>query len=313
MFDVEGDASEDECTFWALANEYLEAAIVLFDTPPKRTNYLSVIYYLLGHSAELALKSFLHMHGKSIKSLTAMRHDLKQLIDLSQTNGLVVKGGMNSIVALSPLYKSKHLEYRKRKKSILPDANILRSEVDALLNAAFQRYTRKIAMETLYPVMSTVSPREVLAEHFKSLRGGLPIRGGWGYTKSDACIIDKDDPLVDPALPFDGVNVEYIFVEKRIYEEMIIFRPAGEKFSGISWNLKEQRLVNEGGRYFDWLNFEITAFPDDDWEELKAEFEGPKGFGTPSFDAAAHEKKRLGKMMHFTREFWFDITSFYGK
>jgi len=168
-------------------------------------------------------------------------------------------------------------------------------------------------MKTLYPVMSSVSPREVLAEHFKSLRGGLPIRGGWGYTKSDACIIEKDDPLVDPAIPFDGVNVEYIFVEKRIYEEMIIFRPDGEKFFGISWNLMKQRLMNEDGRYFDWLNVEITAFPNDDWEELKAEFEGPKGFGTPGFDAAAHEKKRLEKMLRFTREFWFDITSFFGK
>ena len=116
-FDSEGDGSEDESTFWALANEYLEAAAVLVDTSPRHTNYLSVIYYLLGHSAELTLKSFLHMHGESIKSLTSIRHDLKQLVDLSQARGLAVKGGLNSIVALSPLYKSKHLEYRKRKKS----------------------------------------------------------------------------------------------------------------------------------------------------------------------------------------------------
>lgn len=168
-------------------------------------------------------------------------------------------------------------------------------------------------METLHPVMSAVSPREILAEHFKSLRGGLPIRGGWGYTQSDACIIEKDDPLVDSALPFDGVSVEYIFVEKRIYEEMIIFRPDGEKFSGIDWNLKEQRILNEDGRYFDLLIFEITAYPDDDWEELKSEFEGPQGFGTSNFNEEAHEKKRLEKMVCFKREFWFDITSFYAK
>ena len=168
-------------------------------------------------------------------------------------------------------------------------------------------------MQPLSPITSKESPREILAADFKSLRGGLPIRGGWGYTKSDACIIDKNDPLVDPALPFDGVGVEYVFVEKRIYEEMIIFRLDGEKFSGLRWNLMEQSLLQEAGRSFDKLVFEITALPENDWEELKAEFEGPQGHGTPGFDEEVHERKRQEKMLRFTREFWFDITSFYGQ
>lgn len=166
-------------------------------------------------------------------------------------------------------------------------------------------------MHPLNPIRSKESPREILAADFKSLRGGLPIRGGWGYTKSDACVIDKNDPLVDSALPFDGVGVEYIFVEKRIYEEMIIFRASGEKFSGISWNLQEQNILHEAGKYFDRLTFEVTAFPENDYEELKAEFEGPQGYGTPGFNAEKHEKKRQEKVVRFTREFWFDITSFY--
>lgn len=168
-------------------------------------------------------------------------------------------------------------------------------------------------MQPLNPIYCKESPREILAADFKSLNGGFPIRGGWGYTKSDACIIDKNDPLVNPLLPFDGVDVEYAFVEKRIYEEMIIFRQDGEKFSGIRWNLQEQNLLHEAERSFERLIFEITAFSENDWEELKAEFGGPQGYGTPSFDAEAHEKKHQEKMMHFTREFWFDITSFYGK
>lgn len=119
-------------------------------------------------------------------------------------------------------------------------------------------------MQPLSPITSKESPREILAADFKSLCGGLPIRGGWGYTKSEACIIDKNDPLVDPALPFDGVGVEYVFVEKRIYEEMIIFRLDGEKFSGLRWNLLEQSLLHEAGRSFDKLVFEITALPEND-------------------------------------------------
>jgi len=119
-------------------------------------------------------------------------------------------------------------------------------------------------------------------------------------------------PLVDPALPFNGVGVEYVFVEKRIYEEMIIFRPDGETFSGINWKPQLQECLQEAGRVFDRLVFEITAFHNSDWEELKAEYEGPQGFRSPGFNAEAHEKKRQEKMVRCTREFWFDITSFYG-
>ena len=166
-------------------------------------------------------------------------------------------------------------------------------------------------MLPIEPIMSKESPREVLMADFKLLKGGLPIRGGWGYAKEDACVIDKNDPIVVTSLPFDGVGIEYIFVEKRIYEEMIIFRPDGEKFSGIRWELQKQYLLREADRVFDRLVFEITAFLDRDWEELKAEFEGPDGHSSPTFDKEAHEKKRREKMVTFTREFWFDIGSFY--
>lgn len=165
-------------------------------------------------------------------------------------------------------------------------------------------------MQLPEPLRTKESPREILAADFKSLRGGLPIQGGWGYSKEDACVIQKDDPLVDSSLPFDGIGIEYVFVEKRIYEEMIIFQPEGGKYSGIRWNLQKQALVNDGDRSYDHLVFEVTAFRDADWDALKAEFEGPHGFGTPGFDEAAHENKRREKMIRLTRDFWFDVTSF---
>jgi hypothetical protein len=143
----------------------------------------------------------------------------------------------------------------------------------------------------------------VLAEHFESIGGEHIIRGGWGYTKEDACFIDKNNPLVDPSLPFYGIGEEYVFVEKRIYEEMIILHRAREKFSGIKWNLQAQYLVPDDGRCFDKIVFEIIVFSDDDWKELKAEFEGPKGYGTPDFDQEAQEKKRQDKMVRFIRDF----------
>ena len=129
----------------------------------------------------------------------------------------------------------------------------------------------------LAKIVSSETPRKILAADFKSLNGELPIRGGWGYTKEDACIIDKNDPSVDVELPFDGVGMEYIFVEKRIYEEMIIFQPDDNKFSGIRWDLQKQQLIQDENRFFDQLIFEITAFSEHDWEKLRIEWEGPQG------------------------------------
>ena len=166
-------------------------------------------------------------------------------------------------------------------------------------------------MEDNFFIISDKSPREIIASCFPSLKGGLPIQGGWGYAKEDACIIEKIDPLNISGLPFDGVGVEYIFVEKRIYVELIVNRPTDQRFSGINWKLLEQKLTHENNRSYDRLSFEVTAVSDKDWKELKTEFEGPQGYGTDDFDIDVHNQKRLEKTVQFVRDFWFDITSFY--
>jgi len=168
-------------------------------------------------------------------------------------------------------------------------------------------------MKKIYPVVSRDTPRRLLTEHFRDTPGELPIRGGWGYTMNDACIIDKEDPIVDPKIPFHGTSIEYIFAELRTYEELIFFRDDGEKFYDIKLELKEQRLLSDGDRSFDQLIMTVQAIPENDWNELKSEFEGPLGISNPNFDLIAFIKKREGKTVSLTREFWFDITSFFGK
>ena len=167
-------------------------------------------------------------------------------------------------------------------------------------------------MLPLEPIKSHKPPREILATDFQL---HLPIRGGWGYTQVDACIIDKHDPIVNPAIPFHGIGIEEIFVEHRCYEEMIIFRPEEERLAGIRWKRQMQYLIPTPGegRIFDRLVFTVTAFRDQDWEQLKAAYEGPSGYGKLGFDPVAHAMWREEKKLTFTKEFWFDITSFYGQ
>jgi hypothetical protein len=49
-----------------------------------------------------------------------------------------------------------------------------------------------------------------------------PTLTPWGYSMEDAVIIDKNDPIVSKVLPFNGITIEHIFAEKRIYCELIV-------------------------------------------------------------------------------------------
>lgn len=150
--------------------------------------------------------------------------------------------------------------------------------------------------------------RTILAADFPS-RGPLPICGGWGYTRETACIIDKHDPSIPPGVPFDGVRVEYEFVARRLWEEMIIFRAPGEKFAGIEWELTSQRTTVIDGRRYDRLCFHVTALPKALDAELSAEWEA--NLDNLDFDLEAHLTRRTAAQVHRDVEYWFDITSYY--
>jgi hypothetical protein len=151
-------------------------------------------------------------------------------------------------------------------------------------------------------------PRQIIFEDFKI---DLPIKGGWGYDFDSACIIDKADPSVSKGMPFDGVSIEYIFVEKRIYEEMIIFRGDDEKYAGIRWSLDRQELLFNNDNPYDKLVFNIVGFTDEVWDELTSRFEEIQKSGKLELMDELNAY-RESKAYRFTKEFYFDISSFYG-
>lgn len=150
------------------------------------------------------------------------------------------------------------------------------------------------------------SPRQIIFEDYKI---DLPISGGWGYDIESACIIDKNDPTVDKTIPFDGISIEYVFVEKRIYEEMIIFRGTSDKFWGIRWDLEEQRLIKVDNRSYDILIFDVVGFSEEIWNELTSRFDAIKA--NEQWDLMEDlNAYRESKAFKFKREFYFDVTSF---
>ena len=151
------------------------------------------------------------------------------------------------------------------------------------------------------------SPRQIIFEDFKI---DLPIKGGWGYAFDSACIIDKNDSTVIKGMPFDGVSIEYVFVEKRIYEEMIIFREAHEKYAGIRWSLDKQELLFNNDKPHDKLIFNVIGFTDEVWDELTSRFEEIQKSGKLELIDELNAY-RESKAYRFTKEFYFDISSFY--
>ena len=158
-------------------------------------------------------------------------------------------------------------------------------------------------------LLTKESPRQIIFEDFKI---DLPIKGGWGYDFDTACVIDKNDSTVIKGMPFDGVGIEYVFVEKRIYEEMIIFRKADEKYAGIRWDLDNQELLFHNEKPYDKLVFKIVGFSDAIWDELTTRFEEIQKSGKLELIDELNAY-RESQAYRFTKEFYFDISSFYGQ
>jgi hypothetical protein len=153
-------------------------------------------------------------------------------------------------------------------------------------------------------------PRFVIKELYKI---DLPIKGGWGYSINDACIIDKTDKSVIQGPPFDGVSVEYVFIEKRNYAELInthyskeVYRKTDKYYAHIECKLIKQRCFSEDGKRYDHLEFEIECVPKEIFDKLSELAKDPD-----KLDEVwkIHEKEKL----IFEREYFFDITSFYGR
>lgn len=162
----------------------------------------------------------------------------------------------------------------------------------------------------LYNLNPSYNPRKVMKDIYTTIPE-FPIRGGWGYTKEDAVFIDKNDTIINQQLPFfDGVSYEYTFLEYRNYLELITSRAEDDKYSLIRYKTLHQELVSDGDYKYDHITIEVTCLKDEDFEELKEEWENNSM--KDDFDLEKHNKKHEAKTIRFEREGWFEISSFYG-
>jgi hypothetical protein len=135
------------------------------------------------------------------------------------------------------------------------------------------------------------------------------IKGGWGYSKEDAIVIDTTNHL-------EGISLEYDISSLRIHLELFYTRQRGNRFYDIQQKSSIQRVKNEGQEQeqsFDVLNFHHTCLHQTDYIELAEEMRlfqsNPSAYDTDKF-LLEHNKKRIQKMYHVKSEIWFDISAF---
>lgn len=155
-----------------------------------------------------------------------------------------------------------------------------------------------------YQVKSNESLRWLIYEHFTRESHGkeLPIYGGWGYTQDDAIIIDKNDPNVDKAIPFNGVGMEHFIISRRLEEELVHRYPPGKGYTKIDWNVRQQKCLNIDGRHYDHLVVAVRCMPEEKMPELRQHLDDQDEFFRKMFQYACF----------YQADYWFDITSFYG-
>ncbi len=156
------------------------------------------------------------------------------------------------------------------------------------------------------------TPREILYSVWGDRVGILPISGGWGHTKELVTVINKNDPIVNKDNPFNGLEIENIFIKYRTYIEFIHNIPTpSEQLVGIEFINKVQSLISDNeGKKYDKIEVEIRALKFLDFEVFKKEWED--NISNKDFDKEDHMKRRDEKMIYEKRDFWFEISSFYG-
>ena len=154
-------------------------------------------------------------------------------------------------------------------------------------------------------------PREILREHFPRTADQCNFSGGWGYDADHATIVKEFDPEINPDEKFDGVSLEYAFIDKRIREELIFSRPEGERFEEFDSCTIEQRLMDINGVPHDYILVEVTAYPEKEWNELKADWESHDYYKDDPEGREANLARKEASKITYQAEYYFNISDFF--
>ncbi len=156
------------------------------------------------------------------------------------------------------------------------------------------------------------SPREILRElSYEDFE--FPIKGGWGYSQDECVIIDRNDPIVDKSMPFDGISLEHKYIASRSVLELEDHQPVTQEYWDINWHIKLQALHKIQGRMFEEITVKVTAYHPKDLTTLKQFRDKKNNFENDPENLQIYLKMKESLLSTYETKFWFDITSFFGK
>ena len=153
-------------------------------------------------------------------------------------------------------------------------------------------------------------PREILQQHFPLTADECNFSGGWGYDAEHTTIVKEFDPEINPHKKFDGISLEYAFVDKRIWEELVHSRPMDERFQGFSYITVAQYLCDMDGILHDHLVVAVRAFLEKDWYELKADWQEHNEYKNDPKGRKRNLAQRNAIKLICRTEYWFNISDF---
>ena len=153
-------------------------------------------------------------------------------------------------------------------------------------------------------------PREILQQHFPRTAKQCNFSGNWGYDVDHATIVKEFDPEINPDEKFDGVSLEYAFIDKRIREELIFNRPEGERFEELDYNTLGHSLQRIDGIPYDYLLVEVTAYPEKEWNELKEDWESHNCYNDDPEGRKRNLERKAACKITYQAEYYFNISDF---
>ena len=137
-------------------------------------------------------------------------------------------------------------------------------------------------------------------DHATLLPDGLPVAGGWGYTKDDACILTDVRESASENEPI-GLDFEFEFIEWRLIEELNAMPLEGE-LADIRWKVRTQSIDRDtnGTPSYDCLTVLVTAY-------LRSDLEALAAADDEATEGSAGDKRRSLRFMNEC-EFWFDVS-----
>lgn len=153
--------------------------------------------------------------------------------------------------------------------------------------------------------MTKETPKQILTADYPECK--WPISGGWGYSMDDAVVVELGDEL-------SGVDIEYVFLRARTFEEAVKFRPQGQQLGGFQFETKMQSLLNgDNGKSYDLIVMSVTALLQSDFEYLRNEWKSHNAYKDDEVGKAMFLQLFESKKIRYEVGCFFDITRFFGE